>query len=178
MQILVLNGSPRPNGNTQQMIVAFREGAESLGHKVNVIDVCKKKIAGCLACEYCHTKGNGTCIQKDDMQEIYIPLEKAEMLVIASPIYYHGITGQLKCTLDRFYAVAYPQKPRNLKKVAMILSSGDPQMYDGALFSYRGDFLEFLGLEDMGVFTAYGNENGSDKKRKELYNFGRSLVSN
>ena len=138
----------------------------------------KKKIAGCLACEYCHTKGNGTCIQKDDMREIYIPLEKAEMLVIASPIYYHGITGQLKCALDRFYAVAYPQKPQNLKKVAMILSSGDPQMYDGALFSYRGDFLGFLGLEDMGVFTAYGNENGSDKKLKELYNFGHSLVSN
>lgn len=48
---------------------------------------------------------------------------------------------------------------------------------EGALFSYRGDFLEFLGLEDMGVFTAYGNKNGSDKKRKGLYNLGRSLVS-
>lgn len=44
MQILVLNGSPRPNGNTQQMIAAFREGAESVGHKVNVIDVCKKRL--------------------------------------------------------------------------------------------------------------------------------------
>lgn len=65
----------------------------------------QKKIADCLACEYCHTKGNNTCIQKDDMQEIYILLEKAEMLVIASPIYYHGITGQLKCTLDRFYGL-------------------------------------------------------------------------
>lgn len=177
MQILVLNGSPRPNGNTRQMISAFREGAESAGHKVDVIDVCRKKIAGCLACEYCHTKGNSTCIQKDDMQEIYLLLEKAEMLVIASPIYYHGITGQLKCAIDRFYAAAYPQKPKNLKKAAMILSSGDPQMYDGALFSYRGDFLDFLGLEDMGVFTVCGDENGSEKKRKELYDFGRSLVS-
>lgn len=175
MQILVLNGSPRPDGSTKQMIAAFREGAESAGHKVDVVDVCRKRIAGCLACEYCHTKEDGICIQKDDMQEIYLLLEKAEMLVIASPIYYHGITGQLKCTLDRFYAAAYPRKPQNLKKVAMILSSGDPDMYDGALFSYHGDFLEFLGLEDMGVFTAYGEENGSVKKRKELQNFGRSL---
>ena len=178
MQILVLNGSPRPNGNTAQMIAAFHEGAESAGHKVNVVNVCRKKIAGCLACEYCHTNGNGACIQKDDMQEVYLLLEKADMLVIASPIYYHGITGQMKCAIDRFYAAAYPQKPQNLKKVAMILSSGDPQMYDGALFSYHGDFLEFLGLEDMGVFTAYGDENGSDKKREELYNFGCSLGSN
>lgn len=175
MRILVLNGSPRPKGNTKQMVDAFREGAESAGHRVDVVDVCRKKIAGCLACEYCHTKGNGVCVQKDDMQEVYSLLMVADMLVIASPIYYHGISGQLKCTIDRFYSAAYPKKPRNLKKAAMILSSGDPKMYDGAMFSYRGDFLEYLGLEDMGVFTAYGAENGSASKLKELEDFGRRL---
>ena len=175
MRILVLNGSPRPKGNTKQMVDAFREGAESAGHQVDVVDVCRKKIAGCLACEYCHTKGNGICVQKDDMQEVYSLLMVADMLVIASPIYYHGISGQLKCTIDRFYSAAYPKKPRNLKKEAMILSSGDPKMYDGEMFSYKGDFLEYLGLEDMGVFTAYGAENGSASKLKELEDFGRRL---
>ena len=175
MRILVLNGSPRPKGSTKQMVDAFREGAESAGHKVDVIDVCRKKIAGCLACEYCHTKGNGVCVQKDDMQEVYSLLGEADMLVIASPIYYHGVSGQLKCALDRFYSAAYPSKPRNLKKAAMILSSGDPKMYDGAMFSYKGDFLEYLGLEDMGVFTAYGMENGSSSKLKELRDFGKNL---
>ena len=82
MRILVLNGSPRPKGNTKQMVDAFREGAESAGHRVDVIDVCKKRIAGCLACEYCHTKGNGACVQKDDMQEVYSLLGEADMLVI------------------------------------------------------------------------------------------------
>ena len=143
MRILVLNGSSRPKGNTKQMVDAFRKGAESVGNQVDVVDVCKKKIAGCLACEYCHTKGNGVCVQKDDMQEVY--------------------------------SAAYPRKPRNLKKVAMILSSGDPEMYDGAMFSYKGDFLEYLGLEDMGVFTAYGMENGSVSKLKELRDFGKTL---
>ena len=175
MRILVLNGSPRPKGSTKQMVDAFRSGAESAGHRVDVIDVCRKKIAGCLACEYCHTKGNGVCVQKDDMQEVYSLLGEADMLVIASPIYYHGVSGQLKCVLDRFYSAAYPRKPRNLKKVAMILSSGDPEMYDGAMFSYKGDFLEYLGLEDMGVFTAYGMENGSVSKLKELRDFGKNL---
>ena len=175
MRILVLNGSPRPKGNTKQMVDAFREGSESAGHRVDVVDVCGKKIAGCLACEYCHTKGNGVCVQKDDMQEVYCLLREADMLVIASPIYYHGVSGQLKCALDRFYSAAYPCKPVNLKKVAMILSSGDPKMYDGAMFSYKGDFLEYLGLEDMGVFTAYGTENGSASKLKELRDFGKNL---
>ncbi|MCD2491742.1 flavodoxin family protein [Lacrimispora sp. NSJ-141] len=176
MNILVLNGSPRPRGNTKMMIDAFKEGAVSSGNKVDVIDVCRRKIGGCLACEYCHTKGNGACIQKDDMQEIYDLLKGAEMLVIASPIYYHGISGQLKCVIDRLYSAAYPQKPNKLKKAAMILSSGDADMYDGALFSFEGDFLGYLGLENMGVFTAYGMENGSDKKKEELKSFGASLI--
>ena len=98
------------------------------------------------------------------------------MLIIASPIYYHGITGQLKCVIDRFYAAAYPQKPPHLKKVAMILSSGDADMYDGAMFSFQGDFLDYLGLENAGVFTAHGAENSSRKKTDELYHFGKSLT--
>lgn len=175
MNILVLNGSPRPKGNTRQMIDAFREGAEAAGHAVDVMDVCKMKIGGCLACEYCHTRENGICVQKDDMHIVYGFLKKAEMLVIASPIYYHGISGQLKCVIDRFYSVAYPHRPPCLKKVAMILSSGDADMYEGALFSFKGDFLDYLGLENMGVFTAYGYENGSHKKLEELKKFGLSL---
>lgn len=175
MKILVLNGSPRPEGNTKQMVEAFREGAESARHEVEVVDVCRMKIGGCLACEYCHTKGNGSCVQKDDMQKIYDSLKEAEMLVIASPIYYHGISGQLKCVIDRFYSATSPGHPKSLKKIAMILSSGDADMYDGAKFSYQGDFLEYLGLEGMGIFTAYGKENGSVEKSKELQDFGASL---
>ena len=167
MNILVLNGSPSPNGNTKVMITAFQEGAELSGHKVTVIDVCRKKIKGCLACEYCHTKGNGTCVQKDDMQENLSSFNRNRDACDSFTIYYHGISGQLKCVIDRFYSVAYPKKPL-LKKVAMILSSGDDAMYDGALFSLKGDFIDYLGLEDMGVFTAYGEQNGSMEKLKEL----------
>lgn len=175
MKILVLNGSPRPQGNTSGMIKAFKQGADKAGHEVNVIAVCNKKIAGCMACEYCHGKGQGACIQKDDMQEVYMYLSECDMLVIASPIYYHGMSGQLKCVLDRFYSMAYPTKPKNLRKVAIILSSGDANMYDGAMFSYQGDFLDYLGLEDMGVFTAHGDENHSRKTLEELRAFGESL---
>lgn len=175
MKILVLNGSPRPGGSTSSMCQAFKKGAESSGHTVEIVPVCQKNIHGCLACEYCHTRGNGQCIQKDDMQEVYDLLKEAEMLVIASPVYYHGLTGQLKCVLDRFYAAAYPKKPEKLKKVAMILSSGDDHMYEGALFSYRADFLDYLGLEDLGVFTAHGSQNKSPEKLAELEVFGASL---
>ena len=121
MNILVLNGSPRPNGNTAAMVDAFLEGAAEKGHQVTVVNVCRKKIAGCLACEYCHTKEQGKCVQQDDMQEVYPVLEEAEMIVLASPVYYHSFTGQLQCAINRIYAL---DKPKNLKKAALILSSG------------------------------------------------------
>ena len=66
-------------------------------------------------------------------------------------------------------------KTASSEKIAMILSSGDADMYDGALFSFRGDFLGFLGLENMGVFAAHGEMNGSAEKLRELRGFGLSL---
>ena len=176
MKVLVLNGSPRPKGNTAQMIAAFKAGAEAAGHHVDVVDVCRKNIRGCLACEYCHTKGEGKCVQKDDMQEVYDLLKEAELLVIGSPIYYHGLSGQIKCVIDRFYSAAYPEKPANLKKVAMFLSSGDDDMYDAAKFSYDGDFLDYLGLEGLGIYTTYGYDPGVPvEKLNELRALGASL---
>ena len=127
MKILVLNGSPRPNGNTAKMTGVFKEAAEQAGHMVDVINVCRLNIKGCIACEYCHGKGN-------------------------------GISGQLKCVIDRFYSSLYPVAPNSLQKIAMFLSSGDDNMYEGAKFSYNGAFLGYLGLEDMGIFTNHDRD--------------------
>lgn len=172
MNILVLNGSPRPNGNTAAMVAAFVEGAGENGHNITVVPVCQKKIAGCLACEYCHTKGEGKCVQMDDMQEVYSVLTEAEMIVLASPIYYHSVTGQLQCAINRIYAL---DKPKKLKKAALILSSGDDNVYDGAIYEYQNSFLNYLKLENMGIFTAFDKQNKSEEKLNELRKFGQSL---
>lgn len=71
----------------------------------------------------------------------------------------------LKCAIDRFYSVLYPKAPKSLRKVAMLLSSGDPEMYIGARFSYEGDFLGYLGLEDVGIVTNH-DENYLDTVRQ------------
>lgn len=172
MNILVLNGSPRPKGNTAAMVAAFVEGVDKSKHHITVIPVCSKKISGCLACEYCHTKGDGVCIQKDDMQEIYPLLSEADMIVLASPVYYHSFTGQLQCTINRIYAL---DKPKNLKKAALILSSGSDKVYDGAIYEYQNSFLDYLELKDMGIFTAFDKLNKSETKLNELRDFGKTL---
>ena len=107
------------------------------------------------------------------MQDIYSLLKDTKMLVLASPIYYHGISGQLKCVIDRFYSALYPAAPKSLTKIAMFLSSGDRNQYDGAMFSYNGDFLGYLGLKDMGVFTSAGGV--SDELLAKIRKFGGSL---
>ena len=173
MKIIVLNGSPRPSGNTKAMISAFTEGAERAGHEVTVFDVCRMNIKGCLACEYCHTKAFRQCVQKDDMQKIYPILDEAEMIVLASPIYYHGLSGQLQSTINRIYAQGYPKK---LKKAMLLLSSGDHGVYDGAIFTYRNSFLEYLHLEDMGIFTAAGDVNKSDELLTHIREAGATLT--
>lgn len=175
MKILVLNGSPRPHGNTAAMVAAFAKGAQENGHQVDVVNVCQKKIAGCLACEYCHKKDSGherQCVQQDDMQEVYPLLDEAEMIVLASPVYYHSFSGQLQCVINRIYAL---DKPKHLKKAALILSSGSDHVYGGAIYEYQNSFLSYLHLEDMGIFTAYDEQNQSPEKLEELYQFGKSM---
>ncbi len=171
MNILVLNGSPRKDGNTAAMVGAFKEGAESSGNKVTVLNVGRMKIAGCIACEHCHTKGNGVCAQKDDMAEVTAELKKADMLVLAAPIYYFTMCGQIQCTIDRFYALG---EMKNITKAAMLLSSASPGVYDASIAQYKA-MTGYLGMKDVGIITAHGDENKSDKKLAEIKAFASGI---
>ena len=158
MNILILQGSPRANGNTAWMAEECRKAAEAAGHTVTLVDVGHKKIAGCMACEYCHGKGNGACIQKDDMQELYPLLAEAEMLVLAAPIYYFTMSAQIQAPIQRIYNM---QKPGKLKKMALLLSSYSPDVYDGATAQYRG-ICSYWEVEDAGVVTAKIDEQKTE----------------
>ena len=72
---------------------------------------------------------------------------------------YHSFTGQLQCAVNRIYA---PDKPKNLKKAALILSSGSDHVCCGAIFEYQNSFLNYLKLEDMWIYSAYGRQNRSN----------------
>ena len=74
MNILVLNGSPRPHGNTAALVDAFTDEAQKAGHHVSVFQIGNKDIRGCKNCDACRATLNGNCVQKDDMQEICSPL--------------------------------------------------------------------------------------------------------
>ena len=164
MNILILQGSPRANGNTAWMAEEYRKAAEAAGHKVTLVDVAHKKIAGCMACEYCHDKGNGACVQKDDMQELYPLLAEAEVLVLAAPIYYFTLSAQIQAPIQRIYNL---NKPPKMKKMAMLLSSYSPNVYDGAIGEYNG-IRNYWGVEDAGIVTARMDEQKTDATRNRI----------
>lgn len=172
MNILILNGSPRANGSTAAMVQAFAEGAREAGHKVTVIPVGRKKIAGCLGCEYCHTKGNGRCIQEDDEQEVYAALENAEMLVLASPIYYYTLSAQLQAALHRTYAVKIP---KSVRQTALLLSSGSPGVYEPSIKQYQLSVVDYYEVKDMGVMTVNEKDNRVEDNLEVIREFGRSM---
>ena len=152
------------------MVAAFKEGAEAAGHEVEVLHVGKMKIGGCLGCEYCHTRGEGKCVQKDDMEKVIPAYQGSDMVVFASPIYYFDMTAQLSAAIQRVYCIGKPAA----KKAALLLSSASPAPYDGAIATYKG-ILAFTGIEDAGIITAAGDENGSEAKLAEIKEFAEKL---
>ncbi|MBE6994166.1 MAG: flavodoxin family protein [Ruminococcaceae bacterium] len=172
MKILVLNGSPHVSGPTSDMVGAFADGAREAGHEVNIYDVTRMNVKGCMACEYCHTKGEGRCAIQDDMQQLYPEFLSSDMIVFASPIYFFTLSAQLQAVIHRTYAFNIPQ---NVKKVALIMSSGSKYVYSAAITEYFQSIVEYWGVENAGIFTANGKQNKSPEKHEELYRFGKSL---
>ena len=171
MNILIMQGSPRAKGNTAWMAEEYRKAAEAAGHKVTLVEVAHKKIAGCLACEYCHGKGSGTCVQKDDMQEIYPLLAEAEVLVFATPIYYFTMSAQIQAPIQRIYNM---NKPGKLKKTALLASSYSPNVYDGAIGEYRG-IINYWGVKDSGIVTVKIDEQKTDATRAKILGLVKKL---
>ena len=164
MKVLILQASPRANGNTAWMAEEYKKAAEAAGHEVTLVNVSKKKIAGCLACEYCHSKGNGACIQKDDMQELYPLMAEAEALVLAAPIYYFTLCAQIQAPIQRMYCV---NKPAKVQKMALLVSSYSPGVYDGATAEFR-DICNYWSAENMGVVTAKLDEQKTEATKQDV----------
>ncbi|MBT3255259.1 MAG: flavin reductase [Deltaproteobacteria bacterium] len=103
MFVLGLQGSPRAKGNTGILLSAFLNEVERLGGRVNTLDATQMKVMPCLGCGACERKGY--CPQDDDMQAAYPLLRKADLVVLATPIYFYGPTAQLKAFIDRSQAL-------------------------------------------------------------------------
>lgn len=182
-KICILNGSPRPNGNTKELIKSFTRGAEAAGHEVTCFDLQKMDIHGCLGCCKGGKEKDSPCVQKDDMSRIYPVYEKSDIVVLASPMYYWGISGQLKCAFDRLFAVAeLTPNYENPKKNCILLmaSEGNTESNFAPVRAFYEGLTSHLGWKNIGIVYAGGNMETGDilnkpQQLEEAENLGKSI---
>ena len=165
--VLILNGSPRVHGNTAALCEAFAQGCREQGHAAVQFNVAQMHIRGCLGCLQGGKDGSSPCVQKDDMQKIYPHYRQADCIVLASPMYYWGISGQLKTAFDRLFAVAELDSAyANPVKDCYLLMAAEGNSADNwepVLFQYRA-MLRFLNWNNRGEILAGGVFNAGDIK--------------
>lgn len=98
--VLILSSSPRRKGNSDTLCDQFMRGAQEAGHRAEKIFLADKRIAYCKGCGACGESGR-TCVQKDDMAEILDKMVAADVIVLATPVYFYSMSGQLKTLIDR-----------------------------------------------------------------------------
>jgi multimeric flavodoxin WrbA len=99
--ILIINGATRKNGNTDIIINKIIEGSINEKIKINLIKLRHKKISDCIGCYTCYKKTK--CSINDDMKEILGSINRSDIIIFASPIYWWGVTGIMKIFIDRLY---------------------------------------------------------------------------
>jgi multimeric flavodoxin WrbA len=108
MNVLGIYGSPRKGGNTDQLLDKVLEGARAAGAEVQAVYVRDLKMSGCIECGGCDDTGK--CVVEDDMQSVYPLLEKADVIFLASPIFFYSLTAQVKALIDRVQAMWAKQR--------------------------------------------------------------------
>ena len=177
MKITVLMGSPNPNGSTKILVENFAKGAAEAGHQVETIDVCHADIHPCIGCVQCGYEG--PCVQKDDVEVIRRKLLASDMVVFATPLYYYGMSAQLKAVVDRFCAYNSSLNSRHLKSALLTVAwNSDDWTFDALAAHYR-TLVRYINLEDCGMVLGYGCGSPGMTKRsqypQEAYRLGRSL---
>ena len=175
-RIVVLSGSPRKHGNTDRLVEAFVKAASD-HHDVEVISVHDYKVRPCSGCNTCFSNTDHACVQNDDMQLIYKKLSKADTVIIASPVYFYGLSAQLKAVIDRLH-----NPIRNefaIRRLGLILVGAAtlPELFDAIITQYRLT-LNFFHLDDAGMVLVRGAREKGDVREEDLENacrFGLSL---
>ncbi len=157
-KMIMVNGSPRKNGADAQILEKVGELASKYGYETELFNVYDLQLNGCKSCYAC--KKTGSCVQKDEMNEIISKIKESDMIVFATPVYFGGETGPLKTFIDRLYpTISYLEDGSikadvgTLNKGAVLVTCGAP---DGPM-RYNNVVIRIIGaLNGLGVKDVTG----------------------
>lgn len=177
MKIIVLKGSPHQNGTSNTLANEFIKGAKDSGHEIEEIDLAiRDKIHPCLGCDHCGM--NGDCVQRDDGNEILSKILNADAICFVTPVYYFGMSSQLKMMVDRFYARNGAITSKRLKAVLITTAwNNDTTVMDG-ISKHFDIIFDYLKFQDRG--RLYGKGCGTvsmipEHYYQEAYNLGKNI---
>lgn len=177
MKVIILMGSPNRKGSTSILVEEFAKGCKEVGHSVETVDVCHADIhpcTGCVACGY-----EGPCVQKDDVEMIRQKLLSSDMVVFATPLYYYGMSAQLKTAVDRFCAYNSSLNGRHLKSVLLAVAWNAQGWTFDALEAHYKALVRYINFEDCGMVLGYGcgtpEMTKKSKYPQEAYLLGRKV---
>lgn len=180
MKIVILNGSPRKAGNTSALTAEFARGAEEAGNTVTEFFLDSMDINGCKGCFGGGKDPQSPCVQKDDMAKIYPVVKESDVVVLASPLYYWTLSGQLRTAVDRLFALEEGggnSLRGNGRASALLMAAEGHGFEDVAL--YYDHLMEHLQWRNLGKVLCGGVMSiGDIRGRKELndaYELGKSI---
>lgn len=177
MKIIILEGSPNRKGSSNLLADCFKQGAEEAGHTVEIIDAAHADIHPCTGCIHCGYEG--PCVQKDEMDRIRPKILEADMLVFATPLYYYGMSAQLKVLIDRFCAFNSSVQRRHMKSALLAAAWNSDDWTFEALESHYKTLVRYLNLADMGMVLGAGCGTPSMTRHSQFpqqaYNLGNRL---
>ncbi len=179
-KIVILNGSPRKTGNTSTLVKAFIDGAESAGNTVTEFFLDSMEIHGCKGCFGGHSSKEYPCVQKDDMDKIYPAIRTCDVVVLASPLYYWTMSGQIRTALDRLFALEEGDGNllRGNGKASVLLMAAEGHGFDDAVL-YYDHLMEHLQWKNLGHVLAGGNVDIGDiigkNEIQQAFELGKSI---
>ena len=179
-RIVILNGSPRKKGNTSALVKAFTRGAESAGHTVTEFFLDSMNIHGCKGCFGGRSGRDHPCVQRDDMDKIYPAVRECDVIVLASPLYYWNMSGQIRTAVDRLFALEEGDGNllRGHGRASALLMAAEGHDFEDVLL-YYDHLMGHLKWNNLGHVLAGGNGDIGDIEGKPevsaAYELGRSI---
>ena len=177
MKITMLLGSPNRQGFSNLLASSFARGAKEAGHTVEVIDAAHADLRPCTGCVRCGYEG--PCVQKDDMEQFRRVLLSSDMLVFVTPLYYYGMSAQLKTLVDRFCAINSSIARRHMKSALLCAAWNDDAWTFDALTAHYRTLVKYLHFQDVGCVLGGGCGTPGSTQRSpypaQAYELGRSL---
>ena len=179
MKITVITGSPRQLGSSALLTDRFIAGATEAGHTVTRFDAAFEKVAPCLGCDYC--RGNGlVCINNDSMSKLNSALFSAEVLVFITPLYYFGMSAQIKTVIDRLYANNSFMQGKDRKTILIATAADSEEDTMQALVVHFHAIAKYMQWEKIGTLLAVGCGSRQETEKTEFpeqaYQMGRQLA--